>query len=294
MDIAHSPYLECLGGILFLLSALLYASLHLRNLRCIILIRWIRWCAISTAIGCILKLYSAPAAPFGLLFVTGLLGWFILESAVTWRQVRRLGSMDASIFFRYEDIGEGNLWPNSPDLRSARDPLERNGFSLEGLARVDLVGRLLFLCPIFLSHDRQIRLVMRFPMPMGAPIPPHLFFYSTTADGKILVTENFGGIFGGHYPSHWEVRRRPLQRNVGKILASHRRRAVGRSMAALESPPVAALNALQGDLLAENLRRSFVIQTSTAGAQTLRLGAEAGFRIWLEIWLLRYFGRPLH
>jgi hypothetical protein len=108
------------------------------------------------------------------------------------------------------------------------------------------------------------------------------------------MTENFGGIFGGHYPSHWQVRRRPLQRNVGRLLTRHWRRTAGRSLETMGPSPVEDLNALQGDLLAENLRRSFIIRTPARGTSSLRLGADAGFRIWLEIWLLRYFGRPLH
>jgi hypothetical protein len=31
----------------------------------------------------------------------------------------------------------------------------------------------------------------------------------------------------------------------------------------------------------------------SSGAPALRLAVDAGFRIWLEIWLLRYFGRHL-
>ncbi|MDR3316669.1 MAG: hypothetical protein LBS68_01150 [Puniceicoccales bacterium] len=282
-----------MGISLFLLSSFLYASIRLRGNFSAIFLRWLRFGATGTTFAYAVKFFTGNPAPFGLLVATGLTLWFLAEGMATWGQVRRLGDMEAPFCLRYDPADDLSLWPNAPDLRSVQNSKECGGFLLETMARVDHRGKLLFLCPILLSADRQIRLVMRFPLPLEGTAPASFIFYSVDGGGRTIVTENFCGVFAGYYPDSWDVRRRPLVASLFRLLALHRRRLCDRSPAAMDGNPIEMLNGLQDALLEENRGRNFLIAGAGAGRSSLRFGSEAGFRIWLEVFLLRYFGRPL-
>jgi hypothetical protein len=278
-------------GLLLLSGELLFSTLRQRSLRFSILGHWVRWWAGALAIACSLKIFTAPAAPLGLLLATGAAVWFFWESALLWFHVHRIGVHLSPFFPSYVPLADGNFWPNGAEMRPMRDLLRRSGFLLECVARTGQDSPQLFLCLIFRSEDGLSRLLLRFPgqaLPFGAPSS---LVYSLTADGRTLVTENFAGVFAGYYPPSWAVVRRPLRQKLAALLALHGRRQRRHRLVLLSEKPLEQLNAMQRALREENWTRAFLVRSPEG--QRDCLSAEAGFRIWLEFLLLRYLGRPL-
>lgn len=285
-------YREWLGLSLFFLVTVTYAGMHVRSLHYTILLRWIRWIAIGVAFGSMLKLSIAPRSPYGLLVVTSCAFWFLFETFFTWRRVNRLRRVPMPFFPHFDELTAENIWPNSPSWRTSRDFLLKNGFHFEMLLKADFAGSLWLLCPVFCSEDRKTRMVVKFQASGGQTLHGVFTLYSITQKGQIILTENNPGVYGGYYPNHWNVLRRPLLQRLRPLLALHAHRVSGQPLRPLEISALEENNDLQRQLREENLSRSFVIPAEQSQNQ-LQLSLDACYRIWLEIWLLRYFGRTI-
>ncbi|MDR2576554.1 MAG: hypothetical protein LBC42_00690 [Puniceicoccales bacterium] len=286
-------YHEWLGGALFLLSFVVFIDTRSRNVLGSLVLRWIRWGTIGFILACLLKIFSVPQAPFALLLSTGLLLWFLAESAVIWSHVYRCNVAEMPLGARYTVAENRTLWPNSHTWRLGQELLQSAGFEMECLASVDVNNAPFLLCPILISKDRRMRLVMRFSLNPSSRILPSAMLYSIDRSGTVFLTENSCAVFAGYYPTTWNVSRRPLVQSLMKLHALHCRKTKHASPMELLEPAVDSLNSLQQMLLEENILKNFLLSVQTNGKKVFYLAEDAGFRIWLEAFLLRYFGRPL-
>jgi hypothetical protein len=186
------------------------------------------------------------------------------------------------------------LWPNSSDAwRNAQQSLTKFGFSHECILRAHWDEKLAFFCQILLSADHRTRMVVHFPVTFCEHSSPSVMLYSIATNGEMIITDNCYGTFGGYYPSSWDVDRRPLLRSIDRLHALHSRRLNGRSLLKLLAPALSSLNMMQKSIIDENLMRNFFLVVQENGGNLLRLADEAGFRVWAEMFLLKYFGRSL-
>jgi hypothetical protein len=206
-----------------------------------------------------------------------------------WQRIHSMGKHCRPIFPHYESLVQNNCWPNSPVLRQAQNILQNNGYTLECIARTGTEEPSLIICLIFRSTDGRSRIVARFP---GFIVcPPTFLVYSITVAGRVFYTENYAGVFAGYYPAGWKVIRRPLLQNLRDLLTLHNRRIRGHNLLPLTAEPIGQFNRMQDILREANLLHSFIVARESDGGECL--SADAGFRIWVEYWLMRYFGRPL-
>ncbi|MDR2030521.1 MAG: hypothetical protein LBP65_03600 [Puniceicoccales bacterium] len=278
-------------GLFFLSLELLHLPSLRRSIHFAILSHWVRLLAVTLVIACSCKLVVLPTTPFGLLLATGAGGWFLFESMALWRSIHRFAMHCTPLFPAYTVLADENCWPNVPELRPAQNLLKNSGFTLECIARSDSTGPQLLICLVFRSTDDNSRLFLRLPCPAQPPALPSALVCSGTADGRMLLTENFAGVFAGYYPSNWDVVRRPLCQNLAALLALHGRRQRHCQLVPVGKDPMEQLNGMQRELYETNRSRAFFVCSQKDSRDCL--SADAGFRIWMESLLLRYLGRPL-
>jgi hypothetical protein len=104
------------------------------------------------------------------------------------------------------------------------------------------------------------------------------------------VTDNFHIPFAGFYPEKWFVERSPLRRTLPGLLARHRARLAGETLAAFDLAPLADLNSQQHELDQLNTRLGF-LNPQPEREEFGKITQAGRYRVWKEIWMLNYFGR---
>lgn len=283
-------YSELFGICIFVLVVNSYLKSYLRAPQTIILSRWVRWIFTCLGFALLAKVYWLPLAPLPLIFFTNFILWFIFESFMIWRQIRRISTLQVPIFPKFAEMESANLFFPNTLRQPMEESLAKLGFSMEKILRIDDPKMPQTICPVFRSENRKIRLLIKLQYILPQQIKTSISIYSIREDGDVFLTENNSNIYGGYYPKKWHVVRRPLMQNVDKLIKYHQNRVEKKNLQKLDSSPIDEINGFQNALKLENLRRDFIVSEKE---ERLFLSSNACYRIWLEVWLLTYLGRSI-
>jgi predicted GNAT superfamily acetyltransferase len=89
------------------------------------------------------------------------------------------------------------------------------------------------------------------------------------------------------------VERHPMVRRLSALLKIHERRVAGAGCAEAEwtSDPLADLNTLQHELEQLNVSLGYFVEPELR-EEYGNISREGRYRLWKEVWMLNYFGRP--
>ncbi len=281
-----------LGGLVLLSLVLVQINQRVGSPVLTILDRWLRW--FGFAVGCALlcRIYHVIERPFWVLCVAFFLVWFVGETLHSWFLISALSLSPLPLFPRYTANFSGEEWPVQPRLLKVRTWLRAQGFQPAQALKAEVGGGIYLRVSVYQDAAAATRIQITFLPQANGAITVCYAVTSTTATGLRVVTDNLYIPFGGFYPEHWMVERRPRARSLPRLLERHRERvaAMKETLVPFGVEPLAELNAAQHELDRLNTEMGFLNphhQRDDHG----KITQEGRYRVWKEIWMLNYLGR---
>ena len=262
----------------------------------LVFIRWIRWflfafvfALVSVSASRVLE-FGAPLS-FWRMFAAGALLWLLYETELLWLGVRAASFSEYPLLPRFENWNDF-AWPNRADAVALRSALRDGGWTAQSAFRARVGDEVALGVRAFLSADRRMRASVYFIPQMGGGTACAVALESRTRSGERLITDNLFLPYGGFYPEHWYVERRPWTRAFARLLRRHETRvdAVGADIAALEAETAADMDADRRELERVNLEMGFFTPPEARDAEG-RITPAGRTRLWSEILTLNYFNR---
>jgi hypothetical protein len=259
----------------------------------VILARWALWLCVSTGMGMLLCELGVSSRPTWATSLFCFLLWVLLETFYNWMAIDALSRSGLPLFPNYRLGDSSNEWPVDKPFIALREVLRKNQYHF----LVSAIGQLgtddIVRCPVYESVDRTRRIYLYFiPTPTG---PLQSFFSISTLldDGRRIVTDNVYMPYGGFYPENMYVERHPLLRALEKLLRLHQHRLdqIGGKAVEWSGDPVQDMNNQQRELEQLNVSLGFLVEPALR-EEYGNISREGRYRLWKEVWMLNYLGKP--
>jgi hypothetical protein len=258
-----------------------------------IFVRWLRWLLFAFGGAFLAIQWEWSTRPFWVLAIALFLIWFLLETGYNWLAITALSESPLPLFPRYVANASGEEWPTHARLLKVREWLRAEHYTQVQSLKAEIGGGIYLRVSVYQDPGARTRIQITFIPQANGTISVCCTLSSRTADGMRYITDNLYLPFGGFYPENWMVERRPWQRSLHSLRKRHEKR-----LAAVPDPfvpwtiePVEDLNQQQLELERLNTELGFLfpyVQREEYGKMTY----EGRFRVWLEVWMLDYFGHP--
>ena len=275
----------------YCLSHILSKQLPIRIIR--LFSHWARWLTFACAFSLMLTFFEWSNRADWVHFISGLAAWFILETLYYKISIHMLNISEMDLFPKYKNDTNENLWPINKEVLKIKDLLSEEGFKEEETLKAEIIAHLVIRQAVFLDEARKVRLNVLFIPNAKNEIKLFYSLFSHKTSGEYLLTDNQNMPFGGYYPDHWTVNRYPISHSLKKLLKKHRE-AMSESegeWTELEGDIRTKTNRLQWELEKKNREMGFLNEPNREDNQ--QISSEGCFRIWIEMWLLAYFGKTL-
>jgi len=253
--------------------------------------RWLRWLVFGFGVAHLCVDFELIDRPYWVLAVAFMLLWFLIETIYNWLGIQALSVSPLPLFPRYIENPNGEEWPTQPRFLKLREWLRANGFSLVQPVKAEIGGGIQLRSCVYQDQAGGIRLQITFMPLSAATLGVCYSLVSHTASGQRLVTDNFYIPYAGFYPEHWFVERLPWTRSLEKLVTRHQARLAGEAAVPFNSEPVVDLNAQQHELDQLNTQLGF-LNPHSEREEFGKISQAGRYRIWKEVWLLNYLGRP--
>lgn len=256
--------------------------------------RWLRWVLFAGVFAYLLKFFNISYRPDWVHLITGFAIWFLIETGYYWIAIKALSRSQIPLFPNFKINTDGDEWPADPQLIEVRTRLRKENFKSLTALKAELFEDLFLRASIYQSEDELTRAQILFiPNRQGGAIA----CYTLSTNGKNdhrLITDNFFLPFGGYYPEGWNIARRPLIGSFKRLLKLHRRRILKSDLQAIpfDDDPLKELNNQQHILERFNLEIGFlnpIQQQEEVG----KISYNGRYRLWKEMWMLAYLGKPV-
>lgn len=275
----------------YCLSHILSKQLPIRIIR--LFSHWARWLTFACAFNLMLTYFEWSNRADWVHFISGLAAWFILETLYYKISIHMLNISEMDLFPKYKNDTNENLWPINKEVLKIKDLLSEEGFKEEETLKAEIIAHLVIRQAVFLDETRKVRLNVLFIPNAKNEIKLFYSLFSHKTSGEYLLTDNQNMPFGGYYPDHWTVNRYPISHSLKKLLKKHRE-AMSESegeWTEVEGDIRTKTNRLQWELEKKNREMGFLNEPNREDKQ--QISSEGCFRIWIEMWLLAYFGKTL-
>ncbi|MGB0375258.1 MAG: hypothetical protein ACPGEE_04505 [Opitutales bacterium] len=275
----------------YCLSHILSKQLPIRIIR--LFSHWARWLTFACAFSLMLTYFEWSNRADWVHFISGLAAWFILETLYYKISIHMLNISEMDLFPKYKNDTNENLWPINKEVLKIKDLLSEEGFKEEETLKAEIIAHLVIRQAVFLDEARKVRLNVLFIPNAKNEIKLFYSLFSHKTSGEYLLTDNQNMPFGGYYPDHWTVNRYPISHSLKKLLKKHRE-AMSESegeWTEVEGDIRTKTNRLQWELEKKNREMGFLNEPNREDKQ--QISSEGCFRIWIEMWLLAYFGKTL-
>lgn len=261
--------------------------------KAVILARWALWVCASTGMAVILREFHVSSKPMWATALFCWLLWMLLETLYNWFAIDALSRSGIPLFPNYKLNDNGSEWPAGRAFIRLRETLRELGLKFISSAIGQLDGNDCVRCPAYENADRTLRLYIYFTPTSGGALQAFFAILSILEDGRRVVTDNVYMPFGGFYPENMLLERRPLTRSLRKLMKIHERRLSGAGSPAVPwtLDPVADLNKQQLELEQLNVSLGFLVEPALR-EEYGNISREGRYRLWKEIWMLNYLGRP--
>jgi len=278
-------------GVASLISS--YANRRLASPPLAIINRWLRWISFSGAIAWLTAYIGWSSRPFWVLFATAFLLWLLLETIYNWLAIAALSQSPVPLFPKFSINTTGEEWPAISRIINVRDWLRKNGYKPVQPLLADIGNGIQLRVSVYQDPEAKLRVQVLFIPINAAAVTVCFSVASETESGMRYITDNLFLPFGGFYPENWSVERRPWIRRLDKLVRRHLRRIekAGEVMVPWESDPLEDLNEQQRDLDRLNTELGFLYPPHLRD-ENGKMTFEGRYRVWKEVWMLNYLGRP--
>jgi len=275
-----------------LLLVLLQANQRMTSLGLSILCRWVLWFVFAFAVADVCTHFKLIDRPFWALAGVFFLLWFLLETLYNWIAITAHSLSPLPLFPRYVVNTSGDEWPVQPRLLKVREWLRAQGFRQVQALKAEIGGGIYLRVSIYQDAQATVRVQVTFIPQASGAISVCYSVSSIASDGSQYLTDNLYIPFGGFFPEHWFVERTPWRRSLPKLLARHRARlaAAGAEPVPFANEPLSDLNAAQHELDRLNTELGF-LHPHAEREDLGKFTQEGRYRVWKEIWMLKYLGR---
>jgi len=260
--------------------------------------RWMRW--ILTAL-VMASLFSSPEVTitktpqdFLSLFLLVFLLWLLLETVFNWVKISLFSKSSIPLFPRYQVNYDGDEWPVDPSAIDTKDWLSKNGYKKSQSLKCELSDDFVLRTTFYQDEEYNTRIQILFlPTPNSLR---RIYFSICTKmeDGTRYMTDNIAMPFAIFTPENWYMSRKPLVLSLPRLLELHKRRLETLAVApeAFEVEPMDDLDEQRRKLEEVNLHYGF-LHPQEYHEEYGRLTSEGRYRMWKEMWLMNYLGKPL-
>jgi hypothetical protein len=255
--------------------------------------RWLRWFIFSFGGAYVCRNFDLLQRPYWALSMIFLLLWFLAETLYNWLAIHALSVSPLPLFPRYVANQSGEEWPTQPRLLKVREWLRAQGYRQVQALKAEIGGGIFLRVSVYQDEAAKTRLQVMFLPQANGTITVCYVLSSRAPDGRRFVTDNLYIPFGGFYPENWLVERLPWRRSLARLVAHHVRRVerAGVEAEPWASEPLTDLNTQQSELDRLNTELGFLYphhERDDFG----KITHEGRYRVWKEIWMLDYFGKP--
>lgn len=254
--------------------------------------RWCRWLLIALALGSLATTFATQ--PLWALVLASFLFFFLIETGYNWLAIGQLSKSNIPLFPRWHKASQDIKWPKSLPMIRLREWLREKGFRRETYLEADIGHGASLPAATFLNAEATIRIQVVFLPTRQGEVAPSYSLSSLTQSGLRLITDNHYLPFGGFYPNAWRVERFPWRRSLPKLYQRHLERieALHQPLANCGDNSVEDMNQRQEELEAINTERGFLMPRALRPTHG-RITREGRYRLWKELWMINYLGRPV-
>jgi hypothetical protein len=255
--------------------------------------RWVRWLVFAFGAAHLAHDFKLIDRPYPVLVGVFFLIWFLGETLYNWLIITAESLSPLPLFPRYGVNASGEEWPVQPRLLKIREWLRSQGFRQAQALKAEIGGGIFLRVSVYQDAQATIRVQVTFIPQANGAIAVCYGISSVTADGSRYITDNLYIPFAGFFPENWLVERRPWSRSLARLLSLHRARLASSkaTVVPFENDPLTELNAAQQELDRLNTELGF-LHPQGEREDLGKFTQEGRYRVWKEIWMLNYLGRP--
>ncbi|WP_269524057.1 hypothetical protein [Coraliomargarita parva] len=259
-----------------------------------ILARWVRWFFIAALFTFLIEKGGISSRPQWVHMLSGLALWFLLETGYNWIAIKALSRSELPLFPSFEINHDGDEWPADNRAIDLKEWLRKNRFKRLGALKSELYEGTYLRASVYQSPDELSRLHILF-LPKRKGEASACFTLTTLSKGgERIITDNHYLPYGGYYPEAWHLCRKPLIGSLPRLLKLHHNRLLRSNIepVVMEDDPLEELNDQQRILERINTETGFLIPRSYQEEEG-KISSEGRYRLWKEMWLLAYLGKPV-
>lgn len=258
-----------------------------------ILGRWLRWLLFGALFAYFIKIFEISFRPDWVHFATGIALWFIIETSYNWIIIKTLSFSDLPLFPDFHENKDGDEWPAGKHFIGIKEWLRNENYTRLKALKSQLFANTHLRASIYESSDQLTRIQILF-LPKRKGGATACYTISTRAkDGSRVITDNHIHPYGGYYPESWEVCRKPLTGSIKRLLLLHHERVLSFKIepVRVQDDALEELNDHQRILERTNIKIGFLVPRHCREEEG-RISQEGRYRLWKEMWLIAYLGKP--
>ncbi|MGC6454977.1 MAG: hypothetical protein ACON39_01530 [Coraliomargaritaceae bacterium] len=258
----------------------------------LVLAKWIRWVLFSAIFAVLMETTGWSARPQWVHLIIGAGLWFLLETGYNWIVIGALSRSPLPLFPKFRENSDGDEWPAQARYIRLKDWLRENNYRNIAALKAELFEENYLRVSIYENRESGVRIQVLF-IPKGNNTSSVFFsIHSIAADESRLITDNHTLPFGGFYPDNWLHLRKPLQGSLSSLHQLHCKRVakIGFQSTNFSTSPLEELNSQQRHLENLNIHNGIIVPLSKQEEDGM-LTEKGRYRIWVEMWLITYFGK---
>ena len=259
-----------------------------------LLSRWIRWILFGVFFSVSINYFELSFRPDWLHFVTGLALWFVLEMSYYLMAIKALSAGEFPLFPQFYENLDGDEWPAEQRYIELREWLSAEGYKHLSSLKAELFEGMCLRACIYQSVDISSRIQILFMPTRKGGTSPSYTIKTYTEPEEWVITDNLSLPYGGYYPAHWNMCRKPLIGSARKLLLLHKKRLKKMNLqsVAIKDSAIEEINEQQRVLERLNTETGFLVPRHLREKEG-KISANGRYRIWKEMWLIAYLGRPI-
>jgi hypothetical protein len=254
--------------------------------------KWIRWALFSGIFAALMETTGWSTRPQWVHLLIGAGLWVLLETAYNWLVIGALSRSPLPLFPKFRDNSDGDEWPAQARFIRMKDWLRENNYTSIAALKAELFEDNYLRVSVYENREEGLRIQVLF-IPKGNNSSSVFYsINSIAADDRRLITDNHSLPFGGYYPDSWQHVRKPMVGSLPRLYRIHRKRAakIAFESADFTEKPLDELNGQQRYLENLNIHSGIIVPLPKQEEDGM-LTEKGRYRIWVEMWLIAYFGK---